>query len=57
MCDAKALLFAIGITVVSMVALTITMGLPTREQLAGTAVPMFAIAFVVMKFGGTFVRK
>lgn len=49
---AKAFLCATGITAVSVVALTITRGLPNLENLASGAVTMFVIAFIVMKFWG-----
>jgi hypothetical protein len=52
MSTTKALLFAAGITAVSVVALTITRGLPTLQNLTSGAVTMFVIAFIVMKFWG-----
>ena len=52
MSTVKSLLFATGITAVSVVALTITRGLPTLQNLASGAITMFVIAFVVMKFWG-----
>ena len=48
----KSLVFVTGITAVSVVALTITRGLPTLENFASGAVTMFVIAFLVMKFWG-----
>jgi hypothetical protein len=52
MSTAKSLLFAAGITAVSVVMLTVTRGLPTLQNLASGAVTMFVIAFIVMKFWG-----
>ena len=45
----KALLHALIVTVVSVVLLTITRGIPTEDQLIGGSVIMFLTAFVVMK--------
>ena len=38
-----------GITVVSMVGLTILHGWPTAKQIGGNGVTMFVVAFIVMK--------
>lgn len=48
----KAILYAAGITVVSVVCLAIVKGAPTTENLIGSAVTIFAMTFVVMKFWG-----
>jgi hypothetical protein len=48
----KSLVFAAGITAVSVVALIITRGLPTLQNLTSGAVTMFVVAFIVMKFWG-----
>jgi hypothetical protein len=53
----KSFVFATGITAVSVVALTITRGLPTLENLASGAFTMFVVAFLVMKFWGGDTKK
>ena len=45
----KVFLYALGITVVSILLLTFVHGVPTRDQLLG-GVTMFVVAFIVMKF-------
>jgi len=52
MSTAKSLVFATGITAVSCVALTITRGLPTLQNLTSGAITMFVVAFIVMKLWG-----
>ncbi|MCX6721028.1 MAG: hypothetical protein NT026_00250 [Candidatus Staskawiczbacteria bacterium] len=48
----KSLLYAVGITAVSVVALTIARGMPTGEQLLTGSATMFVMAFIVMKLWG-----
>lgn len=50
MSTTKALLYALGTTVVSCVLLTITRGIPTSQQVLEGGATMFVIAFVVLKF-------
>ena len=52
MSTGNSLLFAAGITAVSVAMLTITRGLPTLQNLTSGAITMFVIAFIVMKFWG-----
>ena len=52
MSTTKSLLFAAGITAVSVLALTLTRGIPTLEQVLTGGTTMFVVAFVVMKFWG-----
>lgn len=46
----KALLCALGVTVVSVILLTTLHGSPTSGQLVGNGVTMFTVAFIVLKF-------
>ena len=48
----KAILYALSITAVSVGLLTLTRGLPVRDQLIEGALTMFFISFVVMKYYG-----
>lgn len=49
----RALLYALGVTVVSVAALTATRGMPTfRDGFEACAV-MFALAFFVLKVSGS----
>ncbi len=48
----KAILYAILITAVSMVLLTVIHGLPTKNQLIEGGTSMFVVAFIVMKYFG-----
>ncbi len=46
----KALGYALAVTVVSAILLTLLKGTPTQEQLWGVSATMFAFAFVVLRF-------
>lgn len=46
----KALLYALGTTIVSCVLLTVTRGIPTSQQVLEVGSTMFVIAFVILKF-------
>lgn len=45
----KAAIYSAGITVVSVVLLTLTEGVPTSDQLLRNGASMFAGSFVVLK--------
>lgn len=46
----KVLLYALGVTVVSCVLLTVTRGIPTQQQVLEGGATMFAVAFVALRF-------
>ena len=50
MSNGKSLIYAAGITAVSVVGMIVTRGMPTVENLFYGSVTMFVVAFVVMKF-------
>lgn len=52
MSTGKSLLFAVGITVVSDLALTLVHGFPTRENLIYNSAYIFFVALIVMKIWG-----
>lgn len=47
-----AFLWALGVTVVSLVLLFITRGMPSWEQFRNAGIEIFIVAFFVMKFFG-----
>jgi len=48
----KALLWAMGVTTASGIALTIAKGVPTLEQVLIGGISMFVVAFAAMKIWG-----
>lgn len=53
----KSFAAAIAITVVSVVLLTFTRGVPTSEQFVSGSIQMFAVAFIVLVLSGAFRKK
>lgn len=50
MSTAKAIFYALVITIISAFFLTISRGWPTIEQVLNNCTMMFIVAFIVMKF-------
>ncbi len=48
----KALLYALGVTIVSCVLLTVSRGIPTFSQLTNVALEIFASGFITLKLFG-----